>query len=77
MYPDIQPGPDVDVARRYVRITGARQGFVEVIPLQNSYDLLQAIPNAQLHVFGKCGHWTQIEHATRFSRLVGDFLAEG
>jgi 2-hydroxymuconate-semialdehyde hydrolase len=47
-----------------------------VIPLQNSYDLLQAIPNAQLHVFGKCGHWTQIEHAARFSRLVGDFLAE-
>jgi 2-hydroxymuconate-semialdehyde hydrolase len=49
----------------------------KVIPLQNSYDLLQAIPNAQLHVFGKCGHWTQIEHAARFSRLVGDFLAEG
>jgi 2-hydroxymuconate-semialdehyde hydrolase len=48
----------------------------KVIPLQNSYDLLQAIPNAQLHVFGKCGHWTQIEHAARFSRLVGDFLAE-
>lgn len=49
----------------------------KVIPLQNSFDLLQAIPNAQLHVFGKCGHWTQIEHAARFSRLVGDFLAEG
>jgi 2-hydroxymuconate-semialdehyde hydrolase len=48
----------------------------KVIPLSNSYALLDAIPNAQLHVFGKCGHWTQIEHAARFSRLVGDFLAE-
>lgn len=48
----------------------------KVIPLSNSYELLQAIPNAQLHVFGKCGHWTQIEHAARFSRLVGDFLGE-
>lgn len=48
----------------------------KVIPLANSYALLDAIPNAQLHVFGKCGHWTQIEHAARFSRLVGDFLAE-
>lgn len=48
----------------------------KVIPLSNSYQLLQAIPNAQLHVFGKCGHWTQIEHAARFSRLVGDFLGE-
>jgi 2-hydroxymuconate-semialdehyde hydrolase len=48
-----------------------------VIPLSNSLELLQAVPNAQLHVFGQCGHWTQIEHAARFSRLVGDFLAEG
>ncbi|WP_020656194.1 alpha/beta fold hydrolase [Massilia niastensis] len=49
----------------------------KVIPLSNSLELLQALPNAQLHVFGQCGHWTQIEHAARFSRLVGDFLAEG
>jgi len=27
-------------------------------------------------VFGQCGHWTQIEHAARFNRLVGDFFAE-
>lgn len=34
------------------------------------------IHRSQLHVFGRCGHWTQIEHAERFARLVGDFLAE-
>ena len=38
-----------------------------VIPLSNSYELLQLIPNAQLHVFGKCGHWTQIEHTQEFA----------
>lgn len=48
----------------------------QVIPLSNSMTLAQWIPNAQLHVFGHCGHWTQIEHADRFNRLVGDFLAE-
>jgi 2-hydroxymuconate-semialdehyde hydrolase len=48
----------------------------QVIPLANSLTLAQWIPNAQLHVFGHCGHWTQIEHADRFARLVGDFLAE-
>jgi 2-hydroxymuconate-semialdehyde hydrolase len=48
----------------------------QVIPLSNSLTLAQWIPDAQLHVFGRCGHWTQIEHAARFSRLVGDFLAE-
>lgn len=48
----------------------------QVIPLSNSLTLAQWIPNAQLHVFGHCGHWTQIEHNARFNRLVGDFLAE-
>ena len=39
-------------------------------------DLADLVPRAQLHVFGRCGHWTQIEHAARFARLVDDFLAE-
>lgn len=47
-----------------------------VIPLATSLTLSQWIPNSQLHVFGHCGHWTQIEHAARFNRLVGDFFAE-
>lgn len=47
-----------------------------VIPLSNALTLAQWISRAQLHVFGRCGHWTQIEHAARFARLVGDFLAE-
>lgn len=46
----------------------------QVIPLQNAYQLLDLIEQAELHVFGQCGHWTQIEHATAFNRLVGDFL---
>lgn len=48
----------------------------QVIPLATSLKLATLIPNAQLHVFGKCGHWTQIEHAARFAQLVGAFLAE-
>ena len=48
----------------------------KVIPLSTSLTLSQWIDRSQLHVFGRCGHWTQIEHAGRFARLVGDFLAE-
>jgi 2-hydroxymuconate-semialdehyde hydrolase len=48
----------------------------QVIPLQTSLTLSQWIPNSQLHVFGHCGHWTQIEHAARFAQLVSNFLAE-
>lgn len=48
----------------------------QVLPLATSLALADWIPNAQLHVFGKCGHWTQIEHSARFARLVTDFLDE-
>lgn len=48
----------------------------QVIPLSNSLTLASWIPRAQLHVFGQCGHWTQIEHASRFAQYVRAFLAE-
>ncbi|GAB4400516.1 MAG: alpha/beta hydrolase [Rhodoferax sp.] len=48
----------------------------QVIPLSNALTLSRWIHRSQLHVFARCGHWTQIEHAERFSRLVGDFLTE-
>lgn len=41
-----------------------------VIPLQTSLDLVQLIKNSELHVIGKCGHWTQIEHTQTFVDLV-------
>jgi len=47
-----------------------------VIPVASSVRLSQLIPRSQLHVFGRCGHWTQIEHTDRFVRLVTDFLSE-
>jgi 2-hydroxymuconate-semialdehyde hydrolase len=48
----------------------------KIIPLTNSLTLANWIPRSQLHVFGQCGHWTQIEHAARFAKLVGNFFAE-
>ena len=46
----------------------------KVIPLKTSLTLLDWIVDSQLHIFGRCGHWTQIEHAQAFSRLVANFL---
>jgi len=37
----------------------------QVVPLENSLRLSRLISRSQLHVFGHCGHWTQIEHAAR------------
>ena len=48
----------------------------KVIPLTNSLTLLQWIERSQLHVFSRCGHWVQIEHAARFAQLLDNFFAE-
>ncbi|WP_454631666.1 alpha/beta fold hydrolase [Bradyrhizobium cenepequi] len=45
-----------------------------VVPLDSSFILLKTMPNAQLHVFPKCGHWAQWEKADEFNALVADFL---
>jgi 2-hydroxymuconate-semialdehyde hydrolase len=47
-----------------------------VVPPECALRLFQLMPRAQLHMFGRCGHWTQIEHSARFNRLVADFLSE-
>ena len=48
----------------------------KVIPLSNSLTLLDWIERSQLHVFGRCGHWVQIEHAARFAKLLDGFFGE-
>lgn len=49
-----------------------------VVPLESSIRLHKLIARSQLHVFGQCGHWTQIEKNADFVRMVRDFiLAEG
>ena len=47
-----------------------------VIPLANALTLLGLIERSQLHVFGRCGHWVQIEHAARFADLLDGFFGE-
>ena len=47
-----------------------------IIPVSCSEALFRCIKNSQLHIFGNCGHWTQIEHNRRFNKLVTDFLLE-
>jgi pimeloyl-ACP methyl ester carboxylesterase len=46
----------------------------KVVPLQVSVTMLGLLPNADLHVFSSCGHWTQIERADEFSTVVSDYL---
>jgi pimeloyl-ACP methyl ester carboxylesterase len=48
----------------------------QVIPLERtSRRLVEILPVADLVVFSRCGHWTQIERAADFQRQVDTFFA--
>lgn len=75
----LNPRQFPDVSHRLHEITaqtlivwGREDRFV---PMDTGLRLLAGMPNAQLHVFNRCGHWAQWEHANTFNRMVLDFLA--
>ena len=48
-----------------------------VNPLDGALVALKQIPRVQLHVFGQCGHWAQLEKFDEFNKLTIDFLTGG
>jgi pimeloyl-ACP methyl ester carboxylesterase len=46
----------------------------KVVPAEVSWTMLQLLQDADLHVFARCGHWTQIERAREFVEVVSTFL---
>jgi len=66
-------GDIADIAHDTLIIHGRED---QVIPPEASLVLFSLIPNAQLHMFGKCGHWTQIEQNDKFVKVVDRFLSE-
>lgn len=44
------------------------------VPMDVGIRLVWGLQNAELHVFNRCGHWAQWEHADKFNRMVLDFL---
>lgn len=72
-------GPDalVDMAHlpRIVAptlITWGRDDRVN--PLDGALLPMRLIPNCELHVFPKCGHWAMIERKAEFEQVVSGFL---
>jgi 4,5:9,10-diseco-3-hydroxy-5,9,17-trioxoandrosta-1(10),2-diene-4-oate hydrolase len=58
--------------RQRVLLVWGREDRVN--PLDGALLALKMIPRAQLHVFGRCGHWAQLEKFDEFNRLTLDFL---
>jgi pimeloyl-ACP methyl ester carboxylesterase len=73
-------GSELDITENEVRAIATPTLLVhgredKVVPVQVAIMMLGLLPNADLHVFSACGHWTQIERADEFSALVTDYLA--
>lgn len=49
----------------------------QVIPLDSSLRLANLLTKSDLHVFGECGHWVQIERLASFNRIVTEFFKNG
>jgi 4,5:9,10-diseco-3-hydroxy-5,9,17-trioxoandrosta-1(10),2-diene-4-oate hydrolase len=58
--------------RHHVLLIWGREDRVN--PLDGALPALKLIRKAQLHVYGGCGHWAQLEKAAEFNRLTMGFL---
>jgi len=47
-----------------------------VVPPACAEKIFNAIPDAQLHMFGQCGHWVQSEKQQGFLNLLSNFFDE-
>jgi 4,5:9,10-diseco-3-hydroxy-5,9,17-trioxoandrosta-1(10),2-diene-4-oate hydrolase len=46
-----------------------------MLPVEGGLFPCRQLPDAELHVFSRCGHWAQIERKEEFERLVVEFVS--
>jgi len=72
-YPDDTPiWARVDRIKHPTLITWGRDD--RMVPFEGAMFAFRRMPNAELHVFSKCGHWAQVERKADFERVVTEFL---
>ena len=60
-----------EIKARTLVVWGRDDRFV---PLDNGLKAVWNLPEADLQVFSRCGHWAQWEHAAKFNQLALGFL---
>jgi 2-hydroxy-6-oxonona-2,4-dienedioate hydrolase len=61
-----------EVSAKTLVIWGRDDRFV---PMDVGLRMVAGMQNADMHIFSRCGHWAQWEHAEKFNRMVVEFLA--
>jgi 2-hydroxymuconate-semialdehyde hydrolase len=67
----VPPSALKEMNHEILLIHGHQDRFVQ---LQSSLYVMDYLPNAQLHIFKRCGHWAQVEQKERFIKLTSDFF---
>jgi pimeloyl-ACP methyl ester carboxylesterase len=72
-------GSELGITEEEVRAIATRTLLLHgredrVVPVEVAWNMVRLLPDADLAVFARCGHWTQIERADDFNALVANFL---
>jgi pimeloyl-ACP methyl ester carboxylesterase len=72
-------GSELGITEEEVRAIATRTLLLHgredrVVPVEVAWNMVRLLPDADLAVFARCGHWTQIERADDFNHLVARFL---
>jgi pimeloyl-ACP methyl ester carboxylesterase len=68
----VTPDEQIESIQTEVLLIHGRED--RVVPTETSLRLFSLLPRAELHMFGRCGHWSHVDQAPRFNRLVLDFF---
>ena len=79
MFTEKHGATELGIGEDAVRSIGTRTLLVhgredKVIPVEIALNMVRLLPNADLSVFARCGHWTQIERAGDFNHAIGHFF---
>ena len=66
------PEADISAVEARALIIHGREDVI--VPVDVAYRFSALLRHSELHVFGECGHWTQIEKRDRFLEVVVPFL---
>ncbi|HVA74393.1 MAG TPA: alpha/beta fold hydrolase [Acidimicrobiales bacterium] len=74
-------GQHPDPVPMYARLKGIKAPTLvtwgrddRMLPVEGALMGFRQLPNAELHIFSRCGHWAQVERKDEFERIVTEFL---
>ena len=66
------PGMDAEDIKQETLLIWGRDD--RMLPYEGAHFAFRHLPNAELHVFSKCGHWAMIEQRAAFNRIVLEYF---